>query len=80
MTAENYLPSLELEREALVRRVPCPVCGCAPGEKCHYGRRVSHNIQCISHTGRYNAAADMELVPTLTRQTRCKDGWCECYV
>ena len=52
----------EEQREALVRKVPCPVCKVAAGRVCDC-EGGGHLL--ISHTGRYNRAASVGLVPKL---------------
>lgn len=62
--AFNYLCEEELDRERLVRRVRCPVCGATRGKACRYSERFTSGRH-IAHTGRYNAAATKGLVPAL---------------
>lgn len=52
----------ELDREALVKTMPCPVCGVAPGRRC---RHANMTFPACSHTGRYNLAVKAGLVPAL---------------
>jgi len=58
--------SQDLARDRLVRTVHCPNCGAPPAKGCDYGSSGFGGGYQFSHVGRYNAAAEAGLVPTLT--------------
>lgn len=53
----TYFAPAELEREDLVRTVACPFC--------HSPARYKCTGASMSHTARYNVAAEQGLVPAL---------------
>jgi hypothetical protein len=65
------MSDVERQRERLVRKVACPVCGAGKGHECDYPRylrkdgKLGGQSSGRAHTGRYNAAAELGLVPPL---------------
>lgn len=57
----------EIERDLLVRKVPCPTCAAPVDEKCQARNKNGHpaNWGHTSHTSRYLVAAEAGLVPPL---------------
>lgn len=58
MTSHYALHGNEVDRERLVRTVPCPTCNAVPGNVCWY----DGTFVTISHTGRYDRAVSVGLV------------------
>ncbi len=68
----------ERDREYSVRSVACPVCGAKPGKACRYTETSDTYVPVparplkrkafrgpIAHTGRYDAAVLLDLVPAM---------------
>jgi hypothetical protein len=57
----SHLRDSEKDREEKIRTVRCPRCGAKKKTRC----KRDGEFRGISCTGRYNAAADAELVPAM---------------
>ncbi len=60
----------ETRREKLVRTMVCPSCGMPAGKPCRFGgpwREIHRFWSAVSHTSRYDAAAEAGLVPPLPK-------------
>jgi hypothetical protein len=55
------LSDVEKDREDLTRTLPCPSCRARKGARCRYDGRLGS----VSHTGRYDLAAQALLVPKM---------------
>lgn len=62
--SRNPIGAADRERDNVVRTVPCPVCGVSQGGCQTPGQ--GQGLQ-MSHTGRYDTAAQLGLVPPIVR-------------